>query len=251
MSNKSIFNDEHCIAMSKKLKKLRENKKDVYDKPRSHSKTVDEIEKKYEADYMSGKSLQYYEVTDPKHSRFYAVKSMRVENLYALSDFYGVSCDYLLGTKFYNRPTTIGELATEIGLDNKSVKILKAVAKDTNKEKLQFVINDLIHSIDTQKLWEYTGKDEVHSYIQKSFLENLEKYLYFKGEPQYINSLSEEVNERILEEYGQFNLSEDEVSNVLLVELQNILKNSRKSFEKARKKYYNKILSILKKGKSK
>lgn len=78
------------FVMADRLRLLRESKK------LSHEKLSKTLSEKYGIK-ISSDSLMNYEVSREEHSKKYKNMGMRVEYLYCLADFYGVSTDYLLG----------------------------------------------------------------------------------------------------------------------------------------------------------
>lgn len=62
----------------------------------SHERLSKEISNRYQVK-ISSDSLMNYEVTDQFHSNALKNQGMRIEYLRCLSDFYGVSSDYILG----------------------------------------------------------------------------------------------------------------------------------------------------------
>lgn len=81
---------QKTYIMATRLKTLRKNME------YSHDRLSAALIEKYGVQ-ISSDSLMSYEVTDPHHSKAGKNQGMRVEYLRILSDFYGVSTDYLLG----------------------------------------------------------------------------------------------------------------------------------------------------------
>lgn len=85
------------LEMGARLKKEREQKgKELKGKPLSHEALSKELEDRYDIK-ISKDSLMNYEVSSNNHSKQCKNLGMRVEYLHCLSDFYGVSSDYLMG----------------------------------------------------------------------------------------------------------------------------------------------------------
>ncbi len=80
----------HSITMAQRLRLLRQEKE------LSHDGLSKALKEKYRID-ISRDSLMNYEVCDINHAKFLKNIGMRIEYLYCLSDFYGVSSDYILG----------------------------------------------------------------------------------------------------------------------------------------------------------
>lgn len=84
-----IYN-EHCMVITKeRLADLRKEKK------LSYEQLSRELEKR--GVMISHTNLMYYEIGEPYHKLYYRTRSMSIEILAALADFYGVSLDYLMG----------------------------------------------------------------------------------------------------------------------------------------------------------
>ena len=86
--------DKQAISfvMGKRLKKLRE------ERGLSHDKLIKQLNEQYGIS-VSRDSLMAYEISDESRAKASKLPNMgmRVEFLYCLADFYGVSLDYLLG----------------------------------------------------------------------------------------------------------------------------------------------------------
>lgn len=85
------------FIMADRLKQLREAKK------LSHEKLSKTLSGKYGIK-ISSDSLMNYEVSEENHSKSYKNLGMRVEYLYCLADFYGVSADWILGISDVKSP---------------------------------------------------------------------------------------------------------------------------------------------------
>ncbi len=85
------------FIMADRLKQLRETKK------LSHEKLSKILSEKYGIK-ISSDSLMNYEVSEENHSKSYKNLGMRVEYLYCLADFYGVSADWILGISDVKSP---------------------------------------------------------------------------------------------------------------------------------------------------
>lgn len=86
--------DKQAISfvMGKRLKELRE------ERGLSHDKLIRQLNERYEIS-VSRDSVMAYEISDESRAKASKLPNMgmRVETLYCLADFYGVSLDYLLG----------------------------------------------------------------------------------------------------------------------------------------------------------
>lgn len=82
--------DEHCMVITKeRLADLRKEKK------LSYEQLSRELEKR--GVMISHTNLMYYEIGEPYHKLYSRTRSMSIEILAALADFYEVSLDYLMG----------------------------------------------------------------------------------------------------------------------------------------------------------
>ena len=82
--------DEHCMVITKeRLADLRKEKK------LSFEQLSRELEKR--GVMISHTNLMYYEIGDPFHKLYDRTRSMSIEILAGLADFYNVSLDYLMG----------------------------------------------------------------------------------------------------------------------------------------------------------
>ena len=81
------------------------------------------------AEIMTGACLLNYEEDDPANEvKFGKTKGMSIEKLVALADFYGVSCDYLLGrSDSPSHDYEVQELADYIGVNGKLISKLKSI----------------------------------------------------------------------------------------------------------------------------
>lgn len=81
------------------------------------------------AEVMTGACLLNYEEDDPANEvKFGKTKGMSIEKLVALADFYGVSCDYLLGrSDSPSHDYEVQELADYIGVNGKLISKLKSI----------------------------------------------------------------------------------------------------------------------------
>lgn len=236
-----IYTDEFKIETAKRLKKLRHNKKGSNGKRYSHatlSKELTKVNDPHENDdeyrIVSNKSLAYYEVVNPKSGKFEIGKGMKVSTLFLLATFYGVSCDYLLGLKDSSeiQSHTSDELAFEMGLDSYSKEALAHMAQHSMvyKEEL-LTMNNIIHSF-TAKLDEDDGFEipQVSSTqdIEQGFLHLLSRYLFYTSGKQKI---SDYPNTQYFDDEI---LNEDELANLLLMQLQKNLQNSRDKHKRMR-----------------
>ena len=81
------------------------------------------------AEIMTGACLLNYEEDDPANEvKFGKTKGMSIEKLVALADFYGVSCDYLLGrSDSPSHDYEVQELADYIGVNGNLIFKLKSI----------------------------------------------------------------------------------------------------------------------------
>jgi hypothetical protein len=229
------YTDEQKILTATRLKQLRKSKRTQKGKSFSYQTLMTEITKRFPDTHISDKSLMYYEIQNSSSEKFYIGKGMKIETLVLLADFYGVSCDYLLG-RDPSDPETIRETSAKIGIDDESTEILLTLMNNKAvNDRLIFIINCLIHSVSINAV---EGSQKTPSSnnpvasnsdcISPSFTNYLARYLYFVCGPQYFEDHPN------AEEFGQLELSEDEVANLLLIELQNHLRQSRDNFRSAR-----------------
>ena len=85
------------FVMAERLRELREAQK------LSHEKLSKTLSEKYGIK-ISSDSLMNYEFSKGGHSKTFKNMGMRVEYLYCLADFYGVSTDYILGISDVKSP---------------------------------------------------------------------------------------------------------------------------------------------------
>lgn len=87
----------------------------------SHAKLSESIQTKYGIN-ISVDSLKGYEVDTENKTKTGSNKGMRIEYLYCLADFYGVSTDYLLGiSDSRSRNTEIRKIHNATGLSDKAI----------------------------------------------------------------------------------------------------------------------------------
>ena len=111
---------ERSAKMGERLKILRENT--FQDgKKLSHVTLRDKLKELYGIE-ISRDSLMNYEVSDITHSKFGTNLKMRVEYLYCLADFYGVSTDYLLGISNYKSIETERTSPEKLGMNELSAE---------------------------------------------------------------------------------------------------------------------------------
>ena len=123
---------------AQRLKKLRNDRK------LSHEKLAQLLTEQYSP--ITANSLKQYEVSDENHSKKEKVKGMKIEYLYNLASFYGVSTDYILG----KAPTPasdldINEIHKKTKLNENTINILIE-----NKNKIPYAkwINETFENID-------------------------------------------------------------------------------------------------------
>lgn len=111
-------NTEKTYIMANRLKTLREKR------GYSHDRLSAVLSEKYGVK-ISSDSLMNYEVSDPYHSKAGKNQGMRVEYLRILSDFYGVSTDYLLGlTQVASQDQTVQTLVNSLGISELHINLL-------------------------------------------------------------------------------------------------------------------------------
>lgn len=111
-------NIEKTYIMANRLKTLREKR------GYSHDRLSAVLSEKYGVK-ISSDSLMNYEVSDPYHSKAGKNQGMRVEYLRILSDFYGVSTDYLLGlTQVASQDQTVQTLVNSLGISELHINLL-------------------------------------------------------------------------------------------------------------------------------
>lgn len=96
-------------------------------------------------------SLKYYEICDEYHAKSDSVKGMRLETLFALSEFYGVSTDYILGRAKEKTTNEDIKIACKVtGLSEKSIynisNISSNIPTDLDSSDMQLLINILFES---------------------------------------------------------------------------------------------------------
>lgn len=112
------YNNDCSIVMAERIKTLREKR------GLSHERLSKAIKEKYGIE-ISSDSLMNYEVSDENHTKFGKNRGMRVQYLCCLSDFYGVSSDYILGMSDIKTPDTNAQSAIEYtGLSEGNIKML-------------------------------------------------------------------------------------------------------------------------------
>lgn len=250
------YSDELKKETAKKLKKLRLQTRDSKGKYFSHATLSEELTKLYdpisyenenECRVISNKSLAYYEVVNPNNiSKFRIGKGMKVETLFMLANFYDVSCDYLLGLK---KEQTIGdyslsELTLELGLDSYSKEALVYMMKyNINYKEEILTINNVIHSF-TDKIADADETTESPKLsntqdIEAGFLYLLARYLFYTSGEQKIRNYPN------MQYFGDEILNEDELSNLLLLEIQKNLQKSRDKHKKLRRYPLKKVKRFL------
>ena len=158
----------------------------------SHERLATALQEKYKTSITSA-SLKKYEVSDPYHSNYGAVKGMRIEYLDMFADFYGVSSDYILGrTNSISLDLNNQVICDTFGLSFMAVtnfKILHNVDKKLIEEKY-FGINPtilfegMLRNFDflmkfTMFLFKYYVEKE--KYLQHPFNYRLEDYTQYVG----------------------------------------------------------------------
>lgn len=109
---------ELSFTLGKRLKDLRE------EQGLSHVELIRQLNEKYGIS-PSRDSIMAYEIADGSRAKASKLPNlgMRVETLYCLADFYGVSLDYLLGkTDISNADTNVRGICERTGLDERIAK---------------------------------------------------------------------------------------------------------------------------------
>ena len=110
------------LIMAQRLKDLR-NEKGL-----SHDSLRKALMDRYEID-ISVDSLKNYEVSKIPHAKAYKNEGMRVEYLRCLSDFFGVSSDYILGiTDVKSASKGVQSIIKNTGLSEHSAEVLWALS---------------------------------------------------------------------------------------------------------------------------
>lgn len=129
------------FTLGERLKDLREKR------GLSHDKLKKQLNEKYGIS-VSRDSLMAYEISDEtraKASKFPNL-GMRVEYLYCLADFYGVSLDYLLGKSTVPVPDgTVSKVCEYTGLSENAVVFLNKVSKYRISKIICKVIDALLN----------------------------------------------------------------------------------------------------------
>lgn len=113
--------NELTIIMAERLKELRGGM--------SHDKVSKAIEERYGVK-ISRDSLMNYEFTKENHDKTGKNKGMRIEYLWCLADFYGVSADYILGLTDVKKPSAdLRAAVSYTGLSEDSITTLREFAK--------------------------------------------------------------------------------------------------------------------------
>lgn len=116
------FDIEKSFIMAERLKRLRE------EKGLSHEKLSKALFDQYGVK-ISSDSLINYEVADADHTKAYKNQGMRVEYLRCLSDFYGVSSDFILGiTDIRSADKGVQSIIKNTGLSERSAVVLRALS---------------------------------------------------------------------------------------------------------------------------
>lgn len=134
--------DKQAISfvMGNRLKELRE------ERGLSHDKLIKQLNERYGIS-VSRDSVMAYEISD--NSRAKASKlpnmGMRVETLYCLADFYGVSLDYLLGKTDVRTPDcTVQSICNYTGLSQDAVQTLHEGCTRQSPYAILFTIEQML-----------------------------------------------------------------------------------------------------------
>lgn len=120
------YDDSKKTTTAKRLRQLRKDK----------GLSPKELEKKIETTYgiaISESTLKNYEIQNPSQERFKKGFGMRIEYLFILADFYGVSTDYLLGlTDIPDFDPNMGATCDYTGLSRDAVNAIMNFDKATD-----------------------------------------------------------------------------------------------------------------------
>lgn len=108
------------FTLGRRLRELRE------ERGLSHVELIKQLNEKYSIS-VSRDSIMAYEIADGSRAKASKLPNMgmRVETLYCLADFYGVSLDYLLGkTEVFDFDVDIRGICEKTGLDERIAKYL-------------------------------------------------------------------------------------------------------------------------------
>ena len=198
---------EQSAIIATHLKELR-NAKGI-----SHETLSEQLEKKYGIK-ISADSLQNYEVGETYHKKAFKNLGMRLEYLWCLSDFYGVSSDFLLGRT--KNPGRVPSAIDDLGLNEETVLWLNAVKHAPNHDLFRG-IHKLLGNLYFQGLmyslvdFESAVKaDKIYDYVEKQFIPEDQKQ-----DSASFHAVSDSFYKRIhqIAKDGQFS---DSVSEYLL-----------------------------------
>lgn len=130
--------DNYSVIIARRLKQLRE------DAGLSHDRLSKALFERYSIK-ISSDSLMNYEVADKYHTKARKNLGMSVKYLYCLSDFYGVSADWLLGLS--NERTLNGDLAQACrytGLSANSISKFHELSESAQKYQKSLLLIELI-----------------------------------------------------------------------------------------------------------
>jgi hypothetical protein len=114
-----MINEELMILSAQRIKECRKLK------GLSHKKLADILSNKYNIS-ISLDALKVYEIDNKYHTRFGNIKGMKIQYIYCLADFYGVSTDYLLGMTDIKAPNiTIKAISNFTGLNEGAINTLR------------------------------------------------------------------------------------------------------------------------------
>jgi len=118
----------------------------------SHAKLSVELNAKYGID-ISRDSLINYEVSDEHHTKAFKNEGMRIEYLRCISDYYGVSTDWLLGLTDVQIPDLEDrKICEKTGLSPNALKVLERLKNTTpflfsaEEQPLMDILNALLES---------------------------------------------------------------------------------------------------------
>lgn len=132
------------VKAANRLKALRTDEANGKKRFYSHESLKEALEKR--GTKISVDSLMNYEASDKLHAKFGSVAGMKVETLYALADFYGVSTDYILGrTDVTSVDATMKAVSEYTGLSGKTIKALQDMNKksyDSGWDAINFILSN-------------------------------------------------------------------------------------------------------------
>lgn len=189
--------------MAQRLRELRTSK------GMSYERLSDELNKLH-GFTISPDSLQFYEVAAEHHSKAFHNTGMKVQYLYALADYYGVSADYILGYDVPKTPNaTIKQMSNETGIDASILEMLITkrgkmgpLSASLFSQMCNTVVGTLVNNVDVFNNYQFAGADLMdlpqNKLIPFYYRENLSAYLCELIGRQ----LAEKLHESLMKKYG-------------------------------------------------